>query len=62
VDMLTVVLVGSSNSRLVRLGEGPRMYTPRGYARRIDGEDARRSSPPQGATSPRPPSREGGMT
>jgi cobalt-precorrin 5A hydrolase/precorrin-3B C17-methyltransferase len=41
VDMLTVVLVGSSQSRLVQLGEGPRMYTPRGYARRIDGDLAR---------------------
>ncbi len=38
VDMLTVVLVGSSNSRLASLGEGPRMYTPRGYARKIDGD------------------------
>ncbi len=38
VDMLTVVLVGSSNSRLARLGEGPRMFTPRGYARKIDGD------------------------
>ncbi len=38
VDMLTVVLVGSSQSRLAALGEGPRMYTPRGYARRIDGD------------------------
>ncbi len=38
VDMLTVVLVGSSNSKLAMLGEGPRMYTPRGYARRIDGD------------------------
>ena len=38
VDMLTVVLVGSSNSRLAMLGEGPRMYTPRGYARKIDGD------------------------
>jgi len=38
VDMLTVVLVGSSQSRLARLGEGPRMYTPRGYARKIDGD------------------------
>ncbi len=36
VDMLTVVLVGSSQSRLARLGDGPRMYTPRGYATRID--------------------------
>jgi len=38
VDMLTVVLVGSSQSRLAMRGEGPRMYTPRGYARRIDGD------------------------
>ena len=38
VDMLTVVLVGSSHSKLVELGEGPRMYTPRGYARKIDGD------------------------
>ncbi len=38
VDMLTVVLVGSSNSRLAMLGEGPRMFTPRGYARKIDGD------------------------
>ncbi len=37
VDMLTVVLVGSSQSRLVKLGEGARMFTPRGYAKRIDG-------------------------
>ncbi|MFN3144552.1 MAG: precorrin-3B C(17)-methyltransferase [Paracoccaceae bacterium] len=38
VDMLTVVLVGSSQSRLAELGEGPRMFTPRGYARKIDGD------------------------
>ncbi len=38
VDMLTVVLVGSSHSQLAQLGEGPRMYTPRGYARKIDGD------------------------
>jgi cobalt-precorrin 5A hydrolase/precorrin-3B C17-methyltransferase len=38
VDMLTVVLIGSSNSKLAHLGEGPRMYTPRGYARKIDGD------------------------
>ncbi|WP_370160273.1 precorrin-3B C(17)-methyltransferase [Limimaricola soesokkakensis] len=36
VDMLTVVLVGSSQSKLVKLGEGPRMVTPRGYAKKID--------------------------
>ncbi|HKK85970.1 MAG TPA: precorrin-3B C(17)-methyltransferase [Roseovarius sp.] len=38
VDMLTVVLIGSSNSRLAQMGEGPRMFTPRGYARKIDGD------------------------
>jgi len=38
VDMLTVVLIGSSHSKLAELGEGARMYTPRGYARRIDGD------------------------
>jgi cobalt-precorrin 5A hydrolase/precorrin-3B C17-methyltransferase len=34
VDMLTVVLIGSSQSRVVMRGEGPRLYTPRGYARK----------------------------
>ncbi|MDG1997829.1 MAG: precorrin-3B C(17)-methyltransferase [Amylibacter sp.] len=38
VDMLTVVLVGSSHSKLAQLGEGLRMYTPRGYSRKIDGD------------------------
>ncbi|GHA56250.1 precorrin-3B C(17)-methyltransferase [Amylibacter ulvae] len=38
VDMLTVVLIGSSHSKLANLGEGQRMYTPRGYARKIDGD------------------------
>ena len=42
VDMLTVVLVGSSQSKLAKLGRGPRMYTPRGYARKIDGDLADR--------------------
>ncbi|MDU8929513.1 precorrin-3B C(17)-methyltransferase [Alisedimentitalea sp. MJ-SS2] len=44
VDMLTVVLIGSSNSRLAQLGEGPRMFTPRGYARKIDGDLAQGAS------------------
>ncbi|MCA8879949.1 MAG: precorrin-3B C(17)-methyltransferase [Rhodobacteraceae bacterium] len=35
VDMLTLVLVGSSQSRLAELGEGPRFYTPRGYAAKL---------------------------
>ncbi len=39
VDMLTLVLVGSSQTRLVRTGDGVRMYTPRGYARRMEGGD-----------------------
>ncbi len=32
VDMLTVVIVGASASRLVARGDGPVFYTPRGYA------------------------------
>ena len=56
VDMLTVVLVGSSQSRAVKTGDhaagaglggsgGPwRLYTPRGYAKKID---AQRAEPPQ---------------
>lgn len=39
VDMLTVVLVGSSHSRLVKTGDGMRMFTPRGYARKMAGGD-----------------------
>ncbi|MFO6464545.1 precorrin-3B C(17)-methyltransferase [Jannaschia sp. KMU-145] len=39
VDMLTVVLVGSSNTRLVRTGDRTRMFTPRGYARKMTGGD-----------------------
>jgi cobalt-precorrin 5A hydrolase/precorrin-3B C17-methyltransferase len=35
VDMLTVVLIGSSQSRIVERGEGPRLYTPRGYAKKV---------------------------
>lgn len=44
VDMMTVVLVGSSASRAARLGDrstgadGHLIYTPRGYARKIDGD------------------------
>jgi len=37
VDMMTVVIVGSSQSKLVELGDGARMYTPRGYAKKMDG-------------------------
>ncbi len=35
VDMLTLVIVGSSTSRVVTLGDGrPRVYTPRGYEKK----------------------------
>lgn len=41
VDMLTVVIVGSSSSQVVALGEGPRVYTPRGYERKSSDNYAR---------------------
>ena len=46
VDMLTVVLIGASRSRAFRTGDagagaqGWRIYTPRGYAKRIDAPEA----------------------
>lgn len=36
VDMLTVVMVGSSQSRHVHLGRSEAIYTPRGYAKHLD--------------------------
>lgn len=36
VDMLTVVMIGSSTSRCFKRGTGYAVYTPRGYAKRID--------------------------
>ena len=38
VDMMTVVLVGSSQSRHVDLGRADAIYTPRGYAAKSDAE------------------------
>ncbi len=44
VDMLTIVLIGASTSRVARSGdggagaEGNWIFTPRGYARKIDGD------------------------
>jgi len=35
VDMLTVVLIGSSQSRLLERGDGKAVYTPRGYAKKM---------------------------
>ena len=34
-DMLTLVLVGSSRTRRMDKGSGPRVYTPRGYGDRV---------------------------
>ncbi len=34
VDMLSIVLVGNSETRMVRRGERTWVYTPRGYARK----------------------------
>ena len=34
-DMLTVVLVGSTRTRLMDRGGRPRVYTPRGYGDRV---------------------------
>tara|TARA_Y100001934_G_scaffold126488_1_gene153676 strand:- start:338 stop:580 length:243 start_codon:yes stop_codon:yes gene_type:complete len=36
-DMLTLVLVGNSQTREIRRGEGRWVYTPRGYSRRREG-------------------------
>lgn len=43
VDMLTVVIVGSTHSKCVEVAGEPRMFTPRGYARRIDGDLSERT-------------------
>ena len=51
VDMLTLVLVGSSNSKVTWLGDGPRMFTPRGYARKIDGDLAGQTTQAKDETS-----------
>ncbi len=42
VDMLTLVLVGSSETRRVTTGQGLWVYTPRGYG--ATGEEAREAS------------------
>ncbi len=34
IDMMTLVIVGSSRTRLMTLGDGQRIYTPRGYKHR----------------------------
>jgi len=36
VDMMTVVLVGAAASRRVETADGPRVYTPRGYASKLE--------------------------
>ncbi len=44
VDMLTVVLVGSSMTQRIELGGGARVYTPRGYAKKMDANKSEASS------------------
>ena len=39
VDMLTLVLIGSSNTRVMDTRNGPRVYTPRGYAAKMEPVD-----------------------
>lgn len=39
VDMLTLVIIGSSTSRKFEIGGGARIYTPRGYAKKITAHD-----------------------
>ena len=36
VDMLTLVLIGSSHTRVIDFDNGPRVYTPRGYAAKME--------------------------
>ncbi|WP_068410865.1 precorrin-3B C(17)-methyltransferase [Labrenzia sp. OB1] len=58
VDMLTTVLVGSSNTRTVMKGDGkPFVYTPRGYAKRIDAPKALKDDTPHSTdqSDPQPP-------
>lgn len=40
IDMMTVVLVGSSQSQTVQVGGRPRVFTPRGYAAKINDKAA----------------------
>ena len=44
VDMLTLVLVGNSETRLIP-GRQPRIYTPRGYEAKMAKPDVTESSP-----------------
>lgn len=37
VDMLTVVLIGASATRRIARGDGTRLYTPRGYGKKMSG-------------------------
>ena len=40
VDMMTVVIIGSSQTRAVEVGGRPRLFTPRGYANKTKEESA----------------------
>jgi len=36
VDMLTLVMIGSSQSRILETSAGVRVYTPRGYEQKME--------------------------
>ncbi len=44
VDMLSIVVVGNSESRTLSLPQGVRVYTPRGYAQKSGGEEQERGN------------------
>ncbi len=41
VDMLTLVMVGGRETRLIETGDGPRIYTPRGYGAPVENKSKR---------------------
>ena len=41
IDMLTLVMIGGRETRLIETGDGPRAYTPRGYGRPAENKPKR---------------------
>ncbi len=41
VGMLTLVMIGGSETRLIETGDGPRIYTPRGYGALVENKSKR---------------------
>jgi cobalt-precorrin 5A hydrolase/precorrin-3B C17-methyltransferase len=55
IDMLSIVLVGSSASRTLRHGGRTMAFTPRGYAQKADRPDVAADSAPPAPVLPAPP-------